>query len=103
MVTTALSRFRSDIGFGVFDIHFGYDDIDYTTDDINYTTDDIRFRVAYKEQKSLQDLNCAVVVVGVRSGSPPSLLLLRLLSSFFFFSVWIFLYYLDIIRPGWLV
>lgn len=68
VVTTALSRCRSDIGFGVFDIHFGYDDIDYTTDDINYTTDDIRFRVAYKEQKSLQDLNCAVVVVGVSPG-----------------------------------
>lgn len=69
MVTTALSRFRSDIGFGVFDIHFGYGDINYTIDDIDYTTDDIGFRVAYKEQKSLQDLNCAVVVVGVRSGS----------------------------------
>ena len=90
MAMTALSRCRSDIGFGVFDINFGYDDIDYTTDDINYTTDDIHFRVAYKEQKSLQDLNCAVVVVGVSPGSSPPFLLRLLLSSFFFFSVWIF-------------
>lgn len=66
---------RSDIGFGVFDIHFGYDAIDYTTDDINYTTDDIHFMVAYKEQKSLQDRNCAVVVGVVSTGS-------RLPSSF---------------------